>query len=238
MNNELKPTEEERKLLELFSRSALNDYPNPERIGCPGEVFLRQLATNRKSIPITDVRLDHVVHCSPCFREFSVFKDQAPKASEKEHSQGFWRLLPYAAAAGLLLIPTVWLMHHREVFTPMGYDIARGRAMMMNFAVTSADRGGTDNSSTPAVIQEYPREPLTRSVGLPRGSESGSYEFELHRPIDGVVVVRGSGMATISKGLTTFSLWLDLSKVPAGTYGARVRHYPLGSWQDLTVQIR
>jgi hypothetical protein len=238
MNNERKPTEEERKLLELFSRSALNDYPNPERIGCPGGAFLRQLATNRKSIPITDARLDHVVHCSPCFREFSAFKDQALKASEKRQPQRFLRLLTYAAAAGVLLIPTVWLMRHHEVFTPMGYDSARGRAMMMNFAVASVDRGGTDDSSTPAAVQEYPREPLTLSIGLPRGSEGGSYQFELRRPVNGVVVVSGSGTATISKGLTTFSLWLDLSKIPAGTYDARVRHLPLGAWQALTVQIR
>ena len=238
MNNEQKLTEEERKLLELFSRSALNDYPNPERIGCPGGAFLRQLATNRKSIPITDARLDHVVHCSPCFQEFSAFKDQASKVPEKEHPQRFLRLLPYAAAAAVLLIPTAWLMRDHGVFTPMGYGSARGRAMMMNFAVASIDRGATENSSVPAAVQEYPREPLTLSIGLPRGSEGGSYQFELRRPIDGVVVVRGSGTATISKGLTTFSLWLDLSKIPAGTYGARVRHLPLGAWQDLTVQIR
>jgi hypothetical protein len=128
------------------------------------------------------------------------------------------------------------MMHYRRAFSPT-FDNG-GRAMMMNFAVTSADRGASDNSSTAAIIQEYPREPLTLSIGLPRGSESGNYEFELRRSIDGVVVVRGSGMAAISKGLTTFSLWLDLSKIPAGTYRARVRHLPLGSWQDLTVQIR
>ncbi|HWF45991.1 MAG TPA: hypothetical protein VG168_03210, partial [Bryobacteraceae bacterium] len=60
MGNEQEPTGEERELLDLLSESALNDYPNPERIGCPGEVFLRQLATDRKSVPIRDPRLDHV----------------------------------------------------------------------------------------------------------------------------------------------------------------------------------
>jgi hypothetical protein len=238
MNNEQKPTEEERELLELFSRSALNDYPNPERIGCPGEAFLRQLATNRKSIPITDPRLDHIVQCSPCFQEFSLFKERASKAPDKERTQPPLRILAYAAAVAALLVPTVWVIRHHGPFAPKFNEGASARTMMMNFAVTSADRGGSDNSSNPAVIQEYPREPLVLSIGLPRGSESGSYQFELRQPTEGVVVFRGSGTATILKGLTTFSLRLDLSKIPAGSYDARVRHLPLGVWQDLTVQIR
>src|SRR4051812_9962975 len=65
---------EERHFLDLLAKSALNDYPNPERVGCPGREFLRTLAFNRKSIPLTDFRLDHVVHCSPCFRELTEMK--------------------------------------------------------------------------------------------------------------------------------------------------------------------
>ena len=38
-------------LLEVFEQSSLQDYPNPDRIGCPGQPFLRKLAFDRKSIP-------------------------------------------------------------------------------------------------------------------------------------------------------------------------------------------
>jgi hypothetical protein len=91
---------------------------------------------------------------------------------------------------------------------------------MMNFAATSAARGPSAGSAAPPAIQEYPREPLILSVGLPRGSQSGTYELELLQESN--VVARGTGEATISKGLTTFSLQLDLSRLKAGVYDARV----------------
>jgi hypothetical protein len=238
MKNEQKPTREERELLELFAKSALNDYPNPERLGCPGEAFLRQLATDRKSVPITDPRLDHVVHCSPCFRELSELKDQISTPPKAVRPQQLLRFLAYAAAVGVISVPTAWMLRHPKDVSPKLNNNAGGRAMMMNFAAGSPDRGGSDDEIIPAVIQEYPREPLVVSIGLPRGSESGDYQFELRQPANDAVVLRGSGTATISKGLTTFSLLLDLSKIPSGTYDARVRHLPLGAWQDLTVQIR
>src|SRR5215472_13905355 len=77
MSEERLSPEDERRLLGIFEQSSLNDYPNPDRVGCPGTPFLKRLATNRKSIPLTDPGLNHVTHCSPCFREFRDFRDQS-----------------------------------------------------------------------------------------------------------------------------------------------------------------
>src|SRR6185437_3622392 len=84
---------EERQLLRLLAESALNDYPNPERIGCPGQDFLRTLACRRKLIPVSDPRLDHVVHCSPCFREFSNLQ-----AAAKRRRNRRWTAITTVAA--------------------------------------------------------------------------------------------------------------------------------------------
>ena len=46
--------EQERAILDLFEKASLNDYPNPERIGCPGDDFLKQLVRNRRSIKTSD----------------------------------------------------------------------------------------------------------------------------------------------------------------------------------------
>jgi hypothetical protein len=137
-------------------------------------------------------------------------------------------------ALAVLCLAGIWIIHQGTVAMNWGEgNIARA---MMNFAATSVARGPSGGSDAPAAIQEYPREPLILTIGLPRGSESGAYEFELLQ--ESSVVARGSGKATVSKGLTTFSLRLDLSPFKAGAYDARVRHLPDGGWRDLMVQIR
>src|SRR5215469_3518698 len=77
MGEENPSREEEARILAMFEQAALNDYPNPDRLGCPGSAFLERLARNRRSIPITHPDLTHVARCSPCFREFSEYRREA-----------------------------------------------------------------------------------------------------------------------------------------------------------------
>ncbi|HEX3685677.1 MAG TPA: hypothetical protein VHU83_24290 [Bryobacteraceae bacterium] len=59
---------EERELMRAFRLSAANDYPNPDRIGCPkGIALLKGIAT--KELDPTHPIIHHVAECSPCFRE-------------------------------------------------------------------------------------------------------------------------------------------------------------------------
>ena len=48
----------------------LTDYPNPERRGCPSRDILNQLVDERGVALDTDSHYQHVIHCSPCYREF------------------------------------------------------------------------------------------------------------------------------------------------------------------------
>src|SRR4051794_27074533 len=84
MDEEKLPPDLERQLLDSFEQAALRDYPNPERIGCPGTEFLRSLAADRRSISVRDPRLSHVTHCSPCFREFAAFRDESAKRRQRK----------------------------------------------------------------------------------------------------------------------------------------------------------
>src|ERR1700761_187381 len=79
MDEEKQSTEEERRLLEMFQRAALNDFPNPQRADCPGMNFLRRLAHDRKSISLSDPALTHIARCSPCFREYRALRDNGGK---------------------------------------------------------------------------------------------------------------------------------------------------------------
>jgi len=74
---EIQPRQQ--RMLAMFEQAALNDYPNPDRVGCPGSAFLERLARNRRSIPITHPDLIHVARCSPCSREFSEYRQEAAR---------------------------------------------------------------------------------------------------------------------------------------------------------------
>jgi hypothetical protein len=70
---------EEKELLGLGEEILLTDFPNPERLGCPGTEVLKALAvrSGRLSLSERSRWLDHMTCCSPCFTEFSAFVDQA-----------------------------------------------------------------------------------------------------------------------------------------------------------------
>jgi hypothetical protein len=71
--------QEEKELLGLGEEILLTDFPNPERLGCPGTEILKALAIRSRSLSLSERNrwLDHMTCCSPCFSEFSVFADQA-----------------------------------------------------------------------------------------------------------------------------------------------------------------
>src|SRR6185295_3248112 len=70
--------QEEKELLRSGEDVLRSDFPNPERLGCPGTEILRTLASRSQSLTLRDRSryLDHMTCCSPCFSEFSAFVDQ------------------------------------------------------------------------------------------------------------------------------------------------------------------
>src|SRR5437867_5471341 len=61
-----RPTPAEVK--QVLQQAVLRSYPNPERKGCPGTDVLHKVA--EQSRPPRDDRWEHIIHCSPCYREF------------------------------------------------------------------------------------------------------------------------------------------------------------------------
>lgn len=96
--------QEEKELLRSGEDVLRSDFPNPERLGCPGKEILRTLASRSQSLALTDRSryLDHMTCCSPCFSEFSVFVDQA------RHRKRL-ALVGLCAALLLTLGLTAWL---------------------------------------------------------------------------------------------------------------------------------
>jgi hypothetical protein len=58
----------EKELLEAFERVIHEDFPNPQRIGCPGSDALLILAEGSGHVQQT-LLLAHIRQCAPCFDE-------------------------------------------------------------------------------------------------------------------------------------------------------------------------
>lgn len=60
----------EKDLIEAFRAMVHKDFPNPQRIGCPGHDALVQLSSGSENPEVSTI-LAHVRQCAPCFDELS-----------------------------------------------------------------------------------------------------------------------------------------------------------------------
>lgn len=58
----------EEELVDAFERIIHEDFPNPQRIGCPGPEALAKLAEESGHIQQKRL-LNHIRQCAPCFDE-------------------------------------------------------------------------------------------------------------------------------------------------------------------------
>lgn len=219
---------EEREILRLLAKSALNDYPNPERRGCPGAEFLHKLAFDRKSIPLSDLRLDHVVHCSPCFRELTQFR-----ADAKARRNRIWAAV--AAAAAIIGIGLgLWAS---GIFVGLASSHLNTAPIIAQ--IDLENRSITRGAATPSQ-QNQPivlaRGELKLTILLPFGSEEGAYDLEILKEVD-KPLVKATGEAAIINGITKLNVSVNTSSLPPGSYLLGIRHPPL-DWSFNPIRLR
>jgi hypothetical protein len=225
MAEESRPSEDERRFLEILEQAALHDYPNPERRGCPGAEFLRTLASDRKSIPIGDPRLDHLSRCSPCFREFTAYRDQIKHSRSRRKRAGV-----IGAVAAAVALPAIWLWTQGGtpetrpdiVRTPEQVDYAKAQLDLKNRSVTRGRQQASPGADDRLVL---PRQRLDLSILLPVGSETGTYEVQILREVD-QPLVSATATAERQNGDSIVRFRTDLSKLPEGKYLLGLRQPP------------
>src|SRR5262245_10179503 len=95
-----------------------NANPNPGRVGCPPRDVLTALA--RRERPIDDPAYDHLIKCSPCYREVRALQ----QASAARASAVRWPMWWAAAAAVVVIaIGTAWFLSSRANRPPARTEI-------------------------------------------------------------------------------------------------------------------
>src|SRR5713226_725364 len=161
----LKQTEEfnaeEKRILDLLGRGLSQDFPNPQRVGCPDAAVLRGIAAHKVPLSEADRWLDHFSSCSPCFQDFTQFRKQAANRRR----------------------PQIWLAAAAVfIFAIAGWFWVRTRPPAQTAAVVVLDLRGraTVRGENPPEINklplEVPRNAKTLNLELPIGSNEGAYD--------------------------------------------------------------
>ena len=65
----------EKKLFDAFDRVVHEDFPNPQRIDCPGRDVLLKLAQRPVDAQLAPL-LAHIRQCAPCFDELKELRQK------------------------------------------------------------------------------------------------------------------------------------------------------------------
>jgi hypothetical protein len=212
---------EEKRILDLLDKGLSRDFPNPQRIGCPGPAILKSIALHKLPLAEADPWLKHFSSCSPCFQEFTDIRKQA--AGKRRQAQ-MW----LAAAAMVLLAVAGWMW-------------VRSRPTAQTAAVVVLDlRGrstarGEHSSETSQPLLEVPRSAKSLTLELPIGSNEGGYDVALLN-LSGAELFRVSATAKLEDHIVVLRANVDLAGVSPGSYFLGVRQAGL-EWARFPIRL-
>ena len=205
----------------MLNRGLLKEYPNPDRVGCPGPDVLKRIASREMPLSEADKWLDHLGSCSPCYRDFLQF--QAAHRARRRRT-----LL--AIAASILIVAGLagWAVLRNQKQLAGRADCRAG----LEKSISS--RGGESNPVEPPL--EVNRGVKHLTVYLPLGSAEGPYEMRITTTAGGAVFAT-TGVASLKDGVTSFEAAVDLSSASSGQYVFQVRR-PNSEWNSYAVLLR
>lgn len=226
--------EGEQDLLD-FTRSYLSeDFPNPERKGCPPDDALRVLASapiqNDKSVS------DHLTYCSPCFNAYMAHLANARPEEVKSQRirRATWiRRSLVTAGVALTLIIAIYLFFNRRHTDPTVAPRTPGPRgnpetpaqvpatamyvpVLVDLSNASPVRGLGQSEATPT-SQVIPSTPLIDfTLQLPLASQARGYSVMLRA--NRHVVWSDSAQAHLENGQPLLHMRADFTHVQVGNY--------------------
>jgi len=208
-------------LLEILRQGLAKEFPNPERIGCPGSSLLKGIAQGKVSLTEAEPWLDHLGSCSPCFREFREFRRQI--ATQRR------RVVTLVATAAVVLFAVggwLWVRARHSVQTR---DTA-----VLDLRERSVARGQNPSDASHAPF-EIPRTAKHLVLDLPIGSKEGPYDVALLTDT-GQELLRATGTAELRDHVNRLRVDVDLGSIRPGTYSFGVRQAGL-EWTRYPIQV-
>src|SRR5579863_76807 len=212
---------EEKRILDLLDKGLSRDFPNPQRIGCPGPATLKSIALHKLPLAEADPWLEHFSSCSPCFQEFSEIRKQG--VGQRRQTQ-IW----LAAAAMVLLAVAGWMWVRSR---PTGQSAA---VVVLDLRGRSTARGENPSETSQPPLEVH-RSAKSLNLELPIGSNEGAYDVALLNP-SGAELFRTSATARLEDHIVVLRANLDLAGVSAGSYFLGVRQAGL-EWTRFPIRL-
>jgi hypothetical protein len=221
LNGKTYSRRDEKRILDVLGRGLLEEFPNPERVGCPGADVLKRIARHEMPLSEAEKWLDHLGSCSPCYADFKRFQE----AFERQRRQRW-----LAAAAGILLVVGIvgWtLLHNRN-------ENLIAQTAVLDLRDRSISRGTEANPAEPPL--EISRSVSRLKIYLPVGSSEGNYAIRISAAGEKIVVAT-EGAAIKQEGITSLALDVNLSSASPGLYVLQIQK--VGSeWTSYRLRVK
>ncbi len=165
--------------------------------------------------------LDHLGSCSPCYGDFSQFRET--------HERSRRRTL-LAIAASILLVATVagWaLLRNRN-------ENLATQTAILDLRNRSVARGTEANQDEPPL--ELTRTSTNLKILLPLGSSEGPYDVRIVT-LSGEELAASSGIAKLDEHITSLEVVLPRDSLRSGKYLLQIRR-PQLSWESYSLVLR
>ena len=221
LSSESKSNAADKRLLDILRQGLATEFPNPERIGCPGNALLKGIAQGKVSLTEAEPWLDHLGSCSPCFQEFKEFR--------RESAIHRRRVLIWAATAAVLIFAVGGWLWVRTRHSVQATDVA-----VLDLRERSVARGQSQSEADQAPL-EISRTAKHLVLDLPIGSKEGPYDVGVLTDT-GDQILRATGMTEVHDHVTALRVDIDLNSVRAGAYSLGVRQ-PNQNWTRYPIRI-
>jgi len=227
---------EEDRFLDAAREIFENDFPNPDRVGCPGSEVVKAIAFRKLLGEEAKKWRAHSMRCSPCTREYIEFRRQL-------HRQRRLQTISLIAAAVALVAVIGWyryIVRAKKVAEQAKLEELPANApyepSILDFKSRLLLRGeDKTGSDTPAELQKGR---LDLSIYLPIGSEDGDYQLQVLQqpksPVLSTTVTARYGQDHIA----ILEVKVDLTALTTGLYLFAIRRTDWSGWRYLPVYVK
>jgi len=203
----------------------LTQFPNPERKDCPGIQNLRRIAN--KTISMRDPIIDHVGHCSPCFKELQEIRADV-------HQRRVLVAVGYGMAFAVLILVGYFAFSGPGGNSPPNVqpNTETAEIDLRGFSTVRGD-AQPENTSPPPVIH---RGSGAVKIQLPVGAGEGAYDVGVKGHGDSMLTT-SRGEAKLEDHITILRVSIDTMHIPPGKYTLGIRR-PKFDWRYYPVLIR
>jgi hypothetical protein len=214
-------SKDEQRILDVLTQGLSREFPNPERIGCPGSAVLIGIASHKLRLAEVHQWLDHLSACTPCYQEFTELRKQV--VSQRR------RLQVWLAVAAVLILTVAGWLWMRIHYAAQGPETA-----VVDLRSISVARGENSSQTGQPPLELY-RSAKHLVLDLPIGSAEGNYELTLLSE-SGTQLLSATGTAQLQDRVVVLRADVDLRNVRPGLYILALRRPGL-EWVRYTAQI-